>query len=113
MVSSPPSAASPTSCSATTDGAFLDGVGLTSFPRTYFVDATGTIVGEVGELDADELRGSDRGELLLDGTVVPARSRGRRQPVRVHPVADLPHVLPRHAGQVPGTQRATIRRALW
>lgn len=38
------------------DGAFIDGVGLASFPRTYFVDAGGTIVGEVGEIDADELR---------------------------------------------------------
>jgi peroxiredoxin len=38
------------------DGAFIDGVGLSSFPRTYFVDATGTIVGEVGEVHADDLR---------------------------------------------------------
>jgi peroxiredoxin len=38
------------------DGAFIDGVGLSSFPRTYFVDATGIIVSEVGEVHADELR---------------------------------------------------------
>jgi peroxiredoxin len=38
------------------DGAFIDGVGLSSFPRTYFVNTTGTIVGEVGEVNADDLR---------------------------------------------------------
>jgi peroxiredoxin len=38
------------------DAAFLDAVGVASFPRTLFVDARGVIVGEAGELDADELR---------------------------------------------------------
>lgn len=35
---------------------FLDAIELSSFPRTLFVDATGAIVGEAGELDADGLR---------------------------------------------------------
>ena len=39
-----------------TDGAFLDAVALSSFPRTYLVDASGNIVAEVGEVRADELR---------------------------------------------------------
>lgn len=39
-----------------TDGAFLDAVALSSFPRTYLVDASGDIVAEVGEVHADELR---------------------------------------------------------
>ncbi len=56
----------------------------------------------------------------------PARCRRRRRmslsfirgmvaavnPVRVHPVADLPDVLPRLQGTMPGTQRATMRRAV-
>ncbi len=39
-----------------TDSAFLDAIGVVSFPRTYFVAADGTIVGDHGELDADQLR---------------------------------------------------------
>lgn len=38
------------------DGEFLDAIGLVSFPRTYFVDADGVILGEHGELDAEQLR---------------------------------------------------------
>ncbi|TVR27125.1 MAG: TlpA family protein disulfide reductase [Ilumatobacter sp.] len=38
------------------DGSFLDAVSLTSFPRTYLVDASGIIVAEVGEVHADDLR---------------------------------------------------------
>lgn len=38
------------------DSAFLDAIELASFPRTLFVDAGGSIVGEAGELDADGLR---------------------------------------------------------
>lgn len=38
------------------DAAFVDAVGVASFPRTLFVDADGVIVGEAGELDADQLR---------------------------------------------------------
>jgi peroxiredoxin len=35
---------------------FLDAAGVASFPRTLFVDEQGIIVGEAGELDADDLR---------------------------------------------------------
>lgn len=39
-----------------TDSRFLDAIGVTSFPRTYFVDPAGVVVGEHGELHEDELR---------------------------------------------------------
>jgi peroxiredoxin len=35
---------------------FLDAAGVASFPRTLFVDEQGVIVGEAGELHADDLR---------------------------------------------------------
>lgn len=38
------------------DSAFIDAIGLVSFPRTYFVDVDGSIVAEHGELDAEQLR---------------------------------------------------------
>ena len=38
------------------DGAFVDALEVVTMPMTYFVDATGTIVGEAGVLDADALR---------------------------------------------------------
>jgi peroxiredoxin len=38
------------------DGAFLDGARVSSFPRTFFVDERGVVVGEAGELDAAGLR---------------------------------------------------------
>lgn len=42
---------------------FIDAMELTAFPRTYFVDADGVVVGETGVLDAVELRFAIR-ELL-------------------------------------------------
>ncbi|MCU0259641.1 MAG: TlpA family protein disulfide reductase [Ilumatobacteraceae bacterium] len=36
--------------------AFVDALGVISYPTTLFVDADGTIVSTAGELDADELR---------------------------------------------------------
>ena len=38
------------------DGAFVDALEVVTFPKTFFVDASGTIVGETGVLDADALR---------------------------------------------------------
>jgi peroxiredoxin len=38
------------------DARFLDAAGVASFPRTLFIDEQGIIVGEAGELDADDLR---------------------------------------------------------
>jgi len=42
---------------------FIDAVELVAFPRTYFVNADGTIIGETGVLDAAQLRFAVR-ELL-------------------------------------------------
>lgn len=42
---------------------FIDAMELTAFPRTYFIDADGMVVGETGVLDAVELRFAIR-ELL-------------------------------------------------
>lgn len=45
------------------DGSFVSTLGVASYPRTIFVDERGVIVGEDGELTADELR--DRVEELF------------------------------------------------
>jgi len=39
-----------------TDQRLVDELGLTAFPVTLFVDASGTVVHQTGEIDADELR---------------------------------------------------------
>ena len=48
-----------------TNGELTSAVGVAAFPQTLFIDATGTILEQTGELTADEARRADQDRTLL------------------------------------------------
>ena len=113
---SPPTAVSAYELLRDHHAELVDGIEAVAFPITLFVTSDGTIVEQTGPIDADELR-VKVAELRAVGAAAVSLSFIRGLVAAVNPCGFI--LLPTYLmfflgleGQRPGTQRATLRRAV-